>query len=62
MVKVFALLFGTYFVGALIVEISKRLSQSKTKSDKTFCERRFLPQFKISSILRRLTNKSGGAA
>jgi hypothetical protein len=65
MLKVFALLFGTYFVGALIVEISKRLSQdskSRTKPDKTFCERRFLPQFKLSSILRRLTRNSGGVA
>ncbi|KWT75280.1 hypothetical protein [Candidatus Magnetominusculus xianensis] len=53
MLKVFSLIFGTYFIGALIVEISKRLSQDSTT--KTFCERRFLPQFKLSSIFRKIT-------
>ncbi|MEO5359291.1 MAG: hypothetical protein H7843_02455 [Nitrospirota bacterium] len=57
--KVFSLIFGTYFVGALIVEISKRLSQESTT--KTFCERRFLPQFKLSAIFRKLTGWSKDA-
>lgn len=63
MLKVFSLIFGTYFVGALIVEISKRLSQGvdtkqfKANQDKTFCERRFLPQFKLSSIMKRITGR-----
>ncbi len=56
MLKVFSLIFGTYFVGALIVEISKRLSQEET-NNKTFCERRFLPRFKLSAIIRRLTGR-----
>ncbi|MBF0457336.1 MAG: hypothetical protein HQK99_05525 [Nitrospirae bacterium] len=52
MLKVFSLIFGTYFIGALIIEISKRLSQEETS--KPFCERRFLPQFKLSSIFKRM--------
>lgn len=56
--KVFSLIFGTYFIGALIVEISKRLSQDSSSKSKSFCERRFLPQLKLSSIFRKLTGRA----
>ncbi|MCG6553255.1 MAG: hypothetical protein L7F77_13100 [Candidatus Magnetominusculus sp. LBB02] len=54
MLKVFTVIFGTYFVGALIIEISKRLAEAPDKEDKAFCERRFLPQLKLSSIFHRI--------